>query len=124
LKKISFLTAFAVLLVTASFAFAHEPVKLSGYLMDSMCMLEHAKDNAETATKATAEHTKDCALMPDCIKSGYGVFSDGKYYAFDEKGNQLAKSIFEKSKKTDHFKVTVEGLKHGDKILVSKITEE
>ena len=124
MKKISFLTLFSLILVSASMVFGHEPVKLSGYLMDSMCMLEHTKDNAETATKATAEHTKECALMPDCVKSGYGVFSDGKFYAFDDKGNQLATAIFDKSKKTDHFKVTVEGKKHGDKILVDKITEE
>jgi hypothetical protein len=34
-------------------------------------------------------HTKQCALMPDCQKSGYGVFTyDQKFLPFDEAGNQ------------------------------------
>ena len=113
-----------VLLLATSVAWAHEKVKLSGYVVDVMCASGHAKDNAEAATKFAAEHTKECALMEDCVKSGYGIFSDGKWYPFDAKGNELAKAIFDKAQKKDHFKVTVEGMKHGNKILVEKITEE
>ena len=112
------------LLLATSVAWAHEKVKLTGYLADVMCASGHAKDKAEDATKFAAEHTKECALMVDCVKSGYGIFSDGKWYPFDVKGNELAKAIFEKATKKDHFKVTVEGMKHGDQILVEKITEE
>jgi len=123
MKKKSVFVALALLFAT-SVVWAHEKVKLSGYLADTMCASSHTKDSAEDATKFAAEHTRECALMEDCVKSGYGVFSDGKWYPFDEKGNELAKAIFDKSQKKDHFKVTVEGMKHGDKILVEKITEE
>lgn len=112
------------LLLTASVVWAHEKVKLTGYVVDVMCASSHAKDKAEDATKFAAEHTKECALMEDCVKSGYGIFADGKWYPFDAKGNELAKAIFDKSQKKDHFKVTVEGMKHGEKILVESITEE
>ncbi len=61
--------------------------------------------------------------MEDCIKGGYGVYADGKWYPFDAKGNELAKAAFEKTTKKDHIKMTVEGMKHDGKILVEKITE-
>jgi hypothetical protein len=88
-----------------------------------MCAASHVKDAPEAATQFAAGHTKECGLMEECIKSGYGIFSDGKWYPFDEKGNALAKSIFEKTAKKDHIKVTVEGMEHGGKILVQSITE-
>ena len=119
-----FLSLIAALLVATSAAWAHEPVKLSGYLVDVMCAADHVKDSADDAMKFAAAHTKECGLMEECIKSGYGVFSDGKWYPFDEKGNELAKAIFDKTQKKDHIKVMVEGKKHGGKILVEKMTEE
>jgi hypothetical protein len=66
---------------------------------------------------------KECALMEECVKGGYGIFADGKWYPFDAKGNTLAKALFEKSAKKDHIKATVEGMKHEGKILVEKLTE-
>jgi hypothetical protein len=102
---------------------AHEKVKLTGYVVDVVCAADHTKDNPEEATKFASEHTKECALMEECVKSGYGIFADGKWYPFDAKGNTLAKALFEKTTKTDHIKVTVEGMKHEGKILVEKLTE-
>ena len=28
--------------------------------------------------------------MEECVKSGYGIYADGKWYPFDAKGNELA----------------------------------
>lgn len=123
------LTLLTTLLITAaSIAWAHEKVKLTGYVVDVMCFAEHSKDlsdaaKKEAAGKAAAEHTKECALMDECVKSGYGIYTDGKWYPFDAKGNGLAKSLFEKTAKKDHIKMTVEGMKHDGKILVEKLTE-
>jgi hypothetical protein len=61
--------------------------------------------------------------MPDCIKGGYGIYADGKWYPFDAKGNELAKALFEKTAKKDQIKMTVEGMTHDGKVLVSTITE-
>ena len=110
-------------LSAATFVSAHEKIKLTGYVVDGMCAADHTKDKSEEAMKFAAEHTKECALMDDCVKSGYGIFADGKWYPFDDKGNKLAKAIFDKTSNKDHIKVTVEGMKHGDKILVESLTE-
>ena len=124
MKKTIFLGFAAALLVTAAAVVrAHEKVKLTGYVVDVVCFADHVKDSSEAATKVAAEHTKECALMEDCVKSGYGIYADGKWYPFDAKGNELAKAVFEKTGKKDHIKMTVEGMKHEGKILVEKITE-
>src|SRR5215510_16134827 len=122
-KQSIILIALAALVITASTVSAHEKVKLSGYVVDLMCFAEHTKDAADVAKKAAAEHTRDCALMDECVKSGYGVYADGKWYPFDAKGNEMAKAMLEKTKKKDNIKVTVEGMKHEVKILVEKTTE-
>jgi hypothetical protein len=122
--KLVFLSVTALLAMLPLLCWAHDPVKLSGYLADTVCATEHIKDSAEAQTKFAAAHTKACGLMEDCVKGGYGVFSEGKWYPFDDKGNQLAKDIFDKTRKNDHIKVLVEGMKHDGKILVQKITEE
>lgn len=112
-----------VLLFAASVAFAHEKVKLTGYAMDVLCAKGFDKDKPEAAMKSAAAHTKECGLMDDCVKSGYGVLSDGKWYPFDAKGNELAKAIFDKTTKKDNIKITVEGLKHDGTIMVQSIIE-
>jgi len=124
MKKTIFLSLAAALLVTAgAVVWAHEKVKLTGYVVDVVCFADHVKDSPEAGAKAAAEHTKECALMEDCVKGGYGIYTDGKWYPFDAKGNELAKAVFEKTGKKDHIKMTVEGMKHEGKILVQKITE-
>jgi len=89
-----------------------------------MCAADHTKDSAEGAMKFASDHDKSCGLTEACVKLGYGIFADGKWYPFDAKGSEMAKAIFEKTAKKDHIKVTVEGMKHEGKILVEKVTEE
>ena len=122
-KQAIVLIALAALVIAVSTVSAHEKVKLTGYVVDVMCFADHAKEATQAATKAAAEHTKECALMEACIKSGYGVYADGKWYPFDAKGNELAKVMFEKTRKKNNIKATVEGMKHDGKILVEKLTE-
>jgi hypothetical protein len=123
MKRTIALSILAIGSIAISTVRAHEKVKLTGYVVDVVCAADHTKDNPEDATKFASEHTKECALMEECVKSGYGIFADGKWYPFDAKGNTLAKALFEKTKKTDHIKVTVEGMKHEGKILVEKLAE-
>jgi hypothetical protein len=123
MKSTIALSILAIGLIAISTVRAHEKVKLTGYVVDVVCAADHTKDNPEDATKFASEHTKECASMEECVKSGYGIFADGKWYPFDAKGNTLAKALFEKTTKTDHIKVTVEGMKHEGKILVEKLTE-
>ena len=87
-------------------AFAAE-TKVQGYLVDLACA-------AEDGQKAGfgAKHSKDCLLMPECAKSGYGVLTDDKkVIKFDAASNKKAKDI----------KVNVSGTVNGENIAVSKI---
>jgi hypothetical protein len=69
---------------------------LSGYVVDQHCAATIGT-KADVMDKAAA-HTKDCALMEDCVKSGYGIFSGGKYYKFDSTGSATAQTALEGSK--------------------------
>jgi hypothetical protein len=68
-------------------------------------------------------HTRQCALLPECQKSGYGVFTyDGNtFLPFDEEGNRKALAIFKNSKKEDDFRVEVAGRMQGDVLKVVSI---
>jgi hypothetical protein len=121
-KKPIFLTVIALLFVF-SLAYANQKVKLTGYVVDVKCATEHAKEKPEDIMKFAAEHTRECALKPECVRSGYGIFADGQWFPFDAKGNELAKAMIEKTQKKDHIKATVEGTKHEGKIFVQKLTE-
>lgn len=74
------------------------PTTLSGYVVDQKCAKGIAKKS--NMMEKAAAHTRDCALMENCAASGYGIFSEGKYYRFDEKGSATAKALLEKSKRT------------------------
>src|SRR6516162_5600546 len=72
---------------------------VDGVLMDKMCSMKAMKDGQSAA----AMHTKECALMPDCQKSGYGVFTaDGRYLKFDAAGDEKAAAALQKTTKKDN----------------------
>lgn len=89
-----------LLLFTAVTVVAQEtsPVTLSGYVVDQMCAKGISKKT--NVMEKAAAHTRQCTLEDGCSTSGYGIFSFGKYYAFDEKGSATAKTLLEKSKRT------------------------
>ena len=78
----------------------------------------------QAAMQKAAAHTKDCATMEACAASGYGVFSDGKFYKFDSAGNQKAKQILDETSRNDHLYVEVKGQKKGNSVKVASITEK
>ncbi len=96
-------------------------VTLTGNLVDKACSARVAKkDNPQ---EAAAGHTKGCSLMDGCAKSGFGVFADGKYIEFDEKGNTMAKAALEKSSKDKGAKFKVTGKVTDNKMTVESIVE-
>lgn len=96
-------------------------VALSGYVVDQMCAKGMAA-KANVMEKAAA-HTRACALEEACAASGYGIFSEGKYYPFDEKGNATAKSLLEKSKRTAGMYFEAAGKLTDGKLIVSTMKE-
>jgi len=126
-----FVRNFGMAVALAGFAGAatEKPVtKLEGVLIDQMCSYKAETrvvpgPRLEGGILVAYTHTKKCALMPDCQKSGYGVFTyDGKFVPFDEAGNQKAVAYFKQSPKDDDFRVAVTGEMQGGVFKVAAIT--
>ena len=107
------------LFLLTSLAGALSAAEVEGVRMDKMCSMKAVKDGQKAATM----HTRQCAMMPDCEKSGYGVFTaDNKYLVFDAAGNEQAAAALKSSKKKDNLKVRVSGEVTGDTIKVASLT--
>jgi hypothetical protein len=114
-----------LLIVVGAFAIAANAEEIKGILMDQMCSGKaDLRISGATGTLAggriVAEaHTHECLLMPECQKSGYGVYtSDNKFLKFDEAGNRKALAAIKASTKLDDFEVEVTGEVKGDIIKV------
>src|SRR5580692_12935449 len=101
---------------------------IKGILMDQKCSgTADLRISGSTGTlvggRIVAEaHTKQCALMPECEKSGYGVYtSDNKFLKFDEAGNRKAVAALKASTKLDDFEVEVTGEVKDDTIKVATL---
>src|SRR5262249_44838534 len=70
-------------------------VKVTGYLIDNACAGAHVKD-ADFADKVK-KHSRSCALMDSCLKSGYAIYSESKLYKFDEEGNKTVADLLKDS---------------------------
>jgi hypothetical protein len=101
--------------------------KVTGVLIDKMCSSKAETrivpgPRLEGGILVAYTHTKQCALMSECQKSGYGVFTYGnKLLVFDQAGNQKALAYFRQSKQEDNFRVEVTGQIQGDVIKVASI---
>ena len=111
----------AMSLMAIASAKGQDSVTLTGHIVDKACSARFAsKDNPD---EASAAHTKNCALMEGCAKSGYGIFSDGSYVEFDADGAAMAKAAFQKSTKASGAVFTVVGKMMDGKLKVESITE-
>jgi hypothetical protein len=114
-------TAMVLLMVGAAVAAREDKdVKtFKGYVIDNMCASAHASELSETAKG----HPTACATMPNCIKSGYSVVSEGKQYKLDEEGNKKVLGLLKGTKSKKGLLVTVEGTLDGETLHVKKIAE-
>jgi hypothetical protein len=96
-------------------AAATTKTELTGYLTDVQC--GESLENLKMAQ----DHTKECALMPGCMKSGYGLYTDGKLVKFDKAGSDKALSLLKGTKKEKDLKVKVTGEKKGDTFTLAAI---
>jgi hypothetical protein len=104
-------------------AFAQEGAKttLKGYVVDQMCGKGMVKK--ENIEQKAPGHTKECALEDACAASGFGIYSQGKYYTFDEKGSGLAKAAIEKGSRDKGLYFEATGVVKGDMLAVSSLKE-
>lgn len=110
LRKIGFSLATALVLSLVVFA-QDGAVTVTGNIVDKACSAKGGN------------HPKDCSLKDGCAKSGFGVYADGKFTAFDEKGNGLAKAALEKSTKPSGATFKVTGKVADGKLAVDSISE-
>jgi len=111
--------------LACSFAMVAPAAEIKGILMDQMCsgkadLRISGSTGLLVGGRIVAEaHTRECALMPECQKSGYGVYTeDNKFLKFDEAGNRKALAAIKASSKLDDFEVEVTGEVKGDSIKV------
>jgi len=101
--------------------------QVQGILIDQMCSSKAevhivAGPRLEGGMIVAEAHLRQCALMPECQKSGYGVFTyENKFLKFDEAGSRKALVLLRASKKEDDLKVEVTGEIQGDVIKVSSL---
>lgn len=110
-------------LATAAYA---EQIK--GILMDELCSgkadlrISGATGSLVGGRIVAEAHTRECALMPQCQKSGYGVYTDdNKFLKFDDAGNRRALAAIKASTRLDDLEVEVVGEVKGDTIKVTSI---
>jgi hypothetical protein len=120
----SFLCVAALLAGASAVASA---AQVQGILIDEMCSSKAevrivSGPRLEGGMIVAEAHTRECALMPACQKSGYGVFTYGnKFLKFDEAGSRKALAAIRASKKEDDLKVEVTGEIQGDMIKVASL---
>ena len=101
--------------------------QVQGILIDDMCSSKAevrivSGPRLEGGMIVAEAHTRECALMPACQKSGYGVFTyDNKFLKFDEAGSRKALTAIRASKKEDDLKVEVTGEIQGNTIKVASL---
>jgi len=89
-----------------------QPTTQTGFIVDKHC-----------SAGDVANHGKGCALSADCMKSGLGFYTDGKFTPFAPESAAQAKAALEKSKKDKGAKFKVTGHVADGKLAVSKIEE-
>jgi hypothetical protein len=115
-------------IVVGTFAMAAHAEDIKGILMDQMCSgkadlrISGATGLLAGGRIVAEAHTRECLLMPECQKSGYGVYmSDNKFLKFDEAGNRKALAAIKASTRLDDFEVEVTGEVKGDTIKVASL---
>lgn len=88
-----FISSLAFAQIAISTPVASESVlTIKGDVIDNMCANAH-KDDLANFVKT---HTKECALAPGCVDSGYSIFSNGKLYKFDKDSSDKVAEFLKK----------------------------
>ncbi len=96
-----------------------EQVSLSGDIIDNLCAGAQKPGDLAAFVKT---HTKECALMPQCVASGYSIVVDGKLSKFNKESSA---KIAEFLKKADSkLQVTIVAEKAGDELNLVSIENQ
>jgi hypothetical protein len=122
------LPLFFLLTLPAGLITAAGEQDVKGVLMDQKCsgtadLHISGATGALVGGRIVAEaHTRQCLMMPECEKSGYGVYtSDNKFLKFDEAGNRKALAAIKATTRIDDMEVEVTGQVKDDTIKVATL---
>jgi phosphoribosylamine-glycine ligase len=96
-----------------------EVMTLKGDIIDNKCAGMQSPEGLGDFVKT---HTKMCALMPECIASGYSIYSDGKLMKFDKDSNGKIEEFLKKE--DSKLQVVVEAKKTGDELSLVSIQNQ
>lgn len=116
-----------LLCVTASLAVAADnpesnvpvDITLKGDIIDNMCASAQKPEDLADFVKT---HTKECALMPACVESGYSIFADGTLYKFDAGSNAKIAEFL--NKEDSKLQVVVTAKKTGEELSLVTIENQ
>ena len=105
----------AVLAGAGKIAAPAAETKFDGVLIDKLCSYKAETrivpgPRLEGGIVEAYTETRECALKPECQKSGYGVFTyDNQFVPFDAEGNRKALALLKETKQEDNLIVEVTG---------------
>ena len=104
------------LFTIASFASGAE---FQGAVVDRNC----GNDILKHGRQIIAKQRRDCSLMKDYVRAGYGIVTDDrKFFKFDDTGNKKAIELLKNTSEKDNLKVIVTGEIDGDIIKVTEMS--
>ena len=89
---------------------------LKGYVVDNKC--SSGQDSAEMEEFAK-NHPKSCALMPECVASGFAIYADHQLMQFDADSNTKIEQFLKQDGSMTLVEVTVK--KSADKLSLISI---
>lgn len=118
MKKLLFVVLALCFISSYAFAQAETTVTIKGTIIDNACGQAHATDISEFIKT----HPKTCALMPDCVASGYSIYADGKLSKFDKDSSaKIAEFLKKEDSKLD---VEVVADKKGEELVLVSIENQ
>ena len=92
---------------------------VQGVVIDRNC----AQDVLKNGRKVILNRKRDCSLMRNYKRAGYGVLTDDhKFFSFDDAGNKKAVRLLENTPDKDNLKVIVSGQIDGGMIKVATMS--
>jgi hypothetical protein len=95
-----------------------ETMVLKGEVIDNMC----AGANKDKLAEFVKTHTKECALKPGCIDSGYSIFANSKLYAFDKDSSVKVAEFLKKA--DSKLQVVITAKQVGDELSLASIENQ
>ena len=122
--------AFAALSAGVLLARDTKGMTYKGWLVDQLCAgapNSIAADGVDLKMNPEL-HSLQCALMPPCIASGYGIYVKNEsgtydYIKFNKNGSKLAEEYLRNISKENRISVEVTGTMMGDTIRVKTLSE-